>query len=682
MQTQETSSLFELLPIGAYRSSVEGRLLKVNAAFLRLNGFSSATEFQADAHSLARDPYVQPQRREQFAELMRSHGQVTDFVSEMVRLKTGMHMWVREHAHVIRDEAGNVIFYEGTIEDITQERTSHAALLKSEALLRNLLETIPFQVWLKDIDGIYLACNENFSNTLGVDPQAIVGTRDGHWVENAVVEVFTQSDRLAIQAGKAVIFEENAPNKINPHGDLFEVTKTPMRDTDGNTIGVLGVSRNIQERKVAEALLRDTTEQLELAIMGADLGRWDHDLTSERGYYLDERSCEMLGRSAQESELARAWGHLVHPDDLTAAMQSMRAHLTGASPAYQAEYRAQHTDGRWIWLSSRGKVVQFSQDGTPQRMVGTLMDISGRKHAELQLSATQAELEATLKALPDLLFEFSAAGHYRAVHSQNTDILVRPPEVLMNRLVEEMMPKDAADTCMVALREAKVKGRSHGQEYSLELPAGKLWFELSVVRKPTVPGEEERFIAIARDISERKGAEEVIRHLAFHDALTGLPNRRLLTDRLQQAMGSSQRKGEHGALMFLDLDQFKQLNDTFGHDIGDLLLQEVARRLQQSVRSVDTVARLGGDEFVVLIQDLSAEMDEARMHASTVGHKVLASLNDPYVLNGQPHATTPSIGITLFKGDHVEPSELLKQADTAMYEAKASGRNTLCFYHP
>jgi len=202
------------------------------------------------------------------------------------------------------------------------------------------------------------------------------------------------------------------------------------------------------------------------------------------------------------------------------------------------------------------------------------------------------------------------------------------------------------------------------------------------VRKPTVPGEEERFIAIARDISERKSAEEAIRHLAFHDTLTGLPNRRLLTDRLQQAMGTSQRKGEHGALMFLDLDQFKLLNDTHGHDVGDLLLQEVARRLQQSIRAVDTVARLGGDEFVVLIQDLSADFDEARLHATTVGHKILASLNEPYVLNQVQHATTPSVGITLFKGESAAPSELLKQADTAMYQAKANGRNTLCFYKP
>jgi diguanylate cyclase (GGDEF)-like protein len=134
--------------------------------------------------------------------------------------------------------------------------------------------------------------------------------------------------------------------------------------------------------------------------------------------------------------------------------------------------------------------------------------------------------------------------------------------------------------------------------------------------------------------------------------------------------------------MFLDLDQFKQLNDTYGHDMGDLLLQEVARRLQQSIRAVDTVARLGGDEFVVLIQDLSSDIDEARLHAATVGNKILTSLNDPYILNGRAHSNTPSIGITLFKGESVSPNELLKQADTAMYEAKAYGRNTLCFFQP
>ncbi|MDZ7938296.1 MAG: diguanylate cyclase [Rhodoferax sp.] len=680
MSQRDTSSLFEQLPIGAFRSSLDGALLQVNAAFLRIHGYHSHDELLADANNGQRNPYVQAQRREHFAAVLAAQGAVTNFVSEMVRLKTGKHFWAREHAHVVRDSHGQTLFYEGTLEDISQERASKAALRKSEAMLRNVLQTIPDQVWVKDLDGVYQTCNDAFAHHVGVQPRDIIGTRDAHWVDDQVASLFLQSDQWAIQAGQPVTFEENSPTTLNPRGELYAVTKAPMRDGEGRVIGVLGMSHNIQARKNAEAQLRDTTEQLELAIMGADLGRWNHQLNSERGYFLDERACEMLGRDPRESQIARAWGHLVHPDDLSSAMQAMRAHLSGAATAYQSEYRARHTDGRWIWLSTRGKVVQTAQDGTPMRMVGTLMDISARKETEVRLQATQAELQATLKALPDQLFEFSGEGHYRAIHSQRLDQLARTPEMLQNRRIHEVLPQDAADACMAAIDEARHAGRSHGKEYQLEVPAGKLWFELSVVRKPTPPGEEERFIAIAHDISERKSAEEAIRHLAFHDTLTGLPNRRLLMERVERALATSQRKGEHGALMFLDLDQFKQLNDTHGHDVGDLLLQEVARRLLQSVRAVDTVARLGGDEFVVLILDLSADQVDARQHAHTVGHKILAHLNEPYALQDKLHTTTPSIGITLFSGEAAAPADLLKQADTAMYEAKAQGRNTLCFF--
>jgi diguanylate cyclase (GGDEF)-like protein/PAS domain S-box-containing protein len=675
---RETSSLFEQLPIGAFRSSVEGGLLQVNAAFLRIHGYRDHDELLADVNNAQRNPYVQAQRRAHFAAVLAAQGSVTNFVSEMVRLKTGERFWAREHAHVVRD--GTTAFYEGTLEDISQERASKAALRKSEAMLRNVLQTIPDQVWVKDLNGVYLTCNEAFASRVGIQPRDILGTRDAHWVDDQVAATFSESDQWALQAGHALTFEESSATTLNPRGELYEVTKAPLRDGEGRVIGVLGMSRNIQARKNAEAQLRDTTEQLELAIMGADLGRWSHVLNVERGYFLDERACEMLGRDPRESQVARAWGHLVHPEDLPDAMQAMRAHLSGATAAYQSEYRARHTDGRWIWLSARGKVVQTSQDGTPQRMVGTLMDISARKETEVQLHATQAELQATLKALPDQLFEYSGEGHYRAIHSQRLDQLARSPRLLQDRRVHEVLPQDAADACMAAIQEARESGRSHGIQYQLEVPAGKLWFELSVVRKPTLPGEEERFIAIARDISERKGAEEAIRHLAFHDTLTGLPNRRLLMDRLERALGASQRKGAHGALMFLDLDQFKLLNDTHGHDMGDLLLQEVARRLEQSVRAIDTVARLGGDEFVVLIEDLSADQSDARQHAHTVGHKILANLNEAYRLRDDFHTTTPSIGITLFSGESIVPSELLKQADTAMYQAKARGRNTLCFF--
>nr|WP_295775908.1 diguanylate cyclase [Rhodoferax sp.] len=433
----------------------------------------------------------------------------------------------------------------------------------------NLLETIADRVWLKDTNGIYLTCNTAFAEHLGATPAQIMGTADAQWVGAALAQEFLKADRTVIATGQALIMEGPMPSPAHQDAAIFEVIKTPMRGADGHITGVLSMGRNIQARKDTEARLRDATEQLELALLGADLGRWDHDLSIEKGYYLDERSCAMLGRDALESTHGRAWGHLIHPDDLPGTLEAMRAHLSGGVPAYEAEYRARHTSGHWVWMGNRGKVVQFNQNGQPLRMVGTLMDISKRKQVEGELLATQSELQSTLRA---------------------------------------------------------------------------------------------------------------IEHLAFHDTLTGLPNRRMLSDRLETALAASHRNSTYGALLFLDLDKFKDLNDTYGHDVGDLMLQEVAQRLLQCIRAVDTVARLGGDEFVVLIQNLTVDHGDAKLHAATVGHKILASLNGLYQLKGVEHNITPSIGATLFLGRAMVAAELLKQADMAMYEAKAQGRNTLCFF--
>jgi diguanylate cyclase (GGDEF)-like protein/PAS domain S-box-containing protein len=676
------SSLFELLPLGAYRIGVNGVVMRVNAALLAINGYATEAEMRSDLGDVVPNPYFHPERRREFQETLLKQGFLRGFESEMVRYKGGDRFWARENAHVVYDDNGQALYFEGTIEDFTAERAAVDAVQEREAMLQQLLQTIPDHVWLKDLKGVYLTCNEAFALGLGKTPQEIVGLRDQDLVPQAIVDYFQSTDDMAIKAGRPITVEDDHTSAINPEGATYEVIKAAMRDAHGEVIGVLGMGRNIQQRKNAEIRLRDTSEQLELALMGADLGRWDHDLTEEKGYYLDERSCKMLGRDPQESDKGRAWGHLIHPDDLALTMQAMRNHLNGTALSFEAEYRARHSNNSWIWLSSRGKAVQFKQDGTALRMVGTLMDITARKVAEEKLRTTQAELQATLDALPDLLFEFSVEGRYIMAHSHDPSALLKSTDFLVGKTVREVMPGDAADICMAAIEDARKTGRSQGRQYSLELPKGKQWFELSVAVKPAQPGDEERFIAIARDITDSKIAEESIRHLAFHDSLTGLPNRRLLTDRLQQALSNSSRHSQHGALMFLDLDQFKQLNDTHGHETGDLLLEEIAKRLLQSVRAIDTVARLGGDEFVVLIQELSTNAQDAEMHATIVGHKILSSLNEPYQLRGQTHSTTPSIGVTLFHGDTVPHHEIIKQADHAMYQAKAGGRNMVCFYKP
>jgi diguanylate cyclase (GGDEF)-like protein/PAS domain S-box-containing protein len=215
--------------------------------------------------------------------------------------------------------------------------------------------------------------------------------------------------------------------------------------------------------------------------------------------------------------------------------------------------------------------------------------------------------------------------------------------------------------------------RKNGDEF----PA---WLRITAVR--TEDGTTTHYVATVTDITERRATEEEIKSLAFFDPLTNLPNRRLLMDRLEQALTTSARHQRHGAVLFIDLDNFKDLNDTLGHDKGDELLQHVAQRLVACVREGDTVARLGGDEFVVMLEDLSEPALQAATEAEVVGEKILHALGEPYWLAGVGHTSTPSMGVTLFLGHTETLEELLKRADMAMYQAKAAGRNTLRFFDP
>lgn len=207
-----------------------------------------------------------------------------------------------------------------------------------------------------------------------------------------------------------------------------------------------------------------------------------------------------------------------------------------------------------------------------------------------------------------------------------------------------------------------------------------VWLTITAVMREDA--SVSHYVGTHTDIAKIKAAEDEIRHLAFFDPLTKLPNRRLLMDRLQKAFSARELHGLSGALLFIDLDNFKYLNDTLGHHRGDLLLQQVAERLTACIRESDTVSRLGGDEFVVMLLGLSAVQADAAINAEAVAKKILDSLNRPYKLDGHDHQNTPSIGITLFSQETCEVEELLKQADLAMYEAKAAGRNGLRFFDP
>ena len=311
------------------------------------------------------------------------------------------------------------------------------------------------------------------------------------------------------------------------------------------------------------------------------------------------------------------------------------------------------------------------------------------RDASLALRAANANNAAILRALPDLLLEVDGDGLQIAFHSSRTDLLFEPVEHNIGRTIAEVLPPQASRVIMAALQTAKETGTSTGQQYELKLDHGSFWFELSIVRIEAVQGETPNFIILSRDITERKDAEKKITQLAMFDSLTGLPNRQSFLSRVARETRRAERNGSSFAVLFMDLDGFKNINDTLGHEAGDQALKWAADRLREGVRPSDLVARqdqpaladveiarLGGDEFTALIVDITCAED-----AHVVARRILEMIRRPFTLLGREINLSTSIGIAVFRDDGDDALTLLKHADTAMYHAKESGRDNYRFYN-
>ena len=306
-------------------------------------------------------------------------------------------------------------------------------------------------------------------------------------------------------------------------------------------------------------------------------------------------------------------------------------------------------------------------------------------HARTAIAQSKATLDQALESMVSgfMLLDSEQRvvqwnSQFEQIYPWLKDVMV--PMVPFRRVMEETsrhhLPRGTHDERMRWVEQRLLKQKQHEAPHEQSLPSGRT---IQITERTTPDGG---LVITYHDVTALRQASAEIESLAFYDPLTNLPNRRLLMDRMQQAIAASVRSGHYGALLFLDLDHFKTLNDTMGHEVGDMLLRQVAQRLKTCVRREDTVARLGGDEFVVMLHELSPHSVEAAAYARRVGEKILRKLNVPYTLGTNTHHSTPSIGATLM-GGALQPSvELLKQADIAMYQVKSQGRNALCFFDP
>ena len=350
------------------------------------------------------------------------------------------------------------------------------------------------------------------------------------------------------------------------------------------------------------------------------------------------------------------------------------------------EYRWRRPDGDVRWMRSRVRRT-LPRDGT-QVVMGVVQDVTDEHRAAEQLREQLLFIQRIASRIPGFIYEYrlhaDGTTSVQYISDAVRDFMgVEPGEVTADHgvLVLRVLPEDLPRVQRSAINSVR-KLMPWQCEYRVRMPDGSIrWHMTNAIPHREADGSVVSH-GFTMDITDRKRAEQEIERLAFYDALTGLPNRRLLLDRLQRSIAACQRTKSLGALLFIDLDNFKDLNDTLGHDMGDQLLSQVAARLVASVREADTVARFGGDEFVVMLDNLSSELPEAAAQAETVAEKLLASLNQPFELDGAQHYSTPSIGITLFGDERLSVDELLKRADLAMYQAKAAGRNTQRFFDP
>jgi diguanylate cyclase (GGDEF)-like protein/PAS domain S-box-containing protein len=295
---------------------------------------------------------------------------------------------------------------------------------------------------------------------------------------------------------------------------------------------------------------------------------------------------------------------------------------------------------------------------------------------------SEERLHALVQTIPDLVWLKDMEGAYLFCNQQFERFFGASEAEIVGKTDYDFVNRELADFFRDNDRKAMAAGEPRSNEEWLTFARDGYRGLFETIKTPMLDHAQQVIgvLGIARDVTARKAAEEKIERLAFYDPLTELPNRRLVLDRLRQAIAGSLRDGRQGALLFIDLDNFKVLNDTSGHAVGDLLLIEVSRRLALCVRGNDTIARLGGDEFVVMLEDLSANPGEAAAQAKGVGEKIHAALDRPYAIGDAPHRTTASIGITLFGDGEQSVEDVLKQADIAMYQAKAAGRDTLRFF--
>lgn len=580
--------------------------------------------------------------------------------------KDGSHGWINNRNYPINNEAGEIVGLFGIARDVTESRQAELALQASEAYLKESQKIAGLGSYVFNIQDGTWQSSDILDQILGID-DSYERTEQG-WDALIYPEDLAKAKHYLRRrfAAKSPTFDsEYRITRPNDHAQRYiRGSGRLVLDKQGRPLQMHGTIQDITS--VRHELLNEKRAILGNQLVGALTLKQRKIIWANTAFenVLGYEPGELVGVSTRQF-------YISEKDYLSVAETYAEIEKNGIGHT-QCEYLRK--DGRRIWLAMSG--AQLNQES--DESLWTFVDITQQKLAEneLRIAAVAFESQESM------------------VITDTNNVILR-----VNRAFTETTGYTAEEA--IGNNPKMLNSGRHDQSFfttmwntiqSTGTWIGEVWNRrkngelypehLIITAVKNTAGEITNYVGTATDISTSKAAAAEIENLAFYDHLTGLANRRLLVDRLNHALLYSARHNKDGAVLFLDLDHFKTINDTLGHDVGDVLLQQVATRLTNCVREGDTVARLGGDEFVVMIEGLNEQGAEAATQTEDVGEKILAALNRPYQLAGKEYQLGCSIGVALFSDHKQSLDDLLKHADIAMYQAKKSGRNALRFFDP
>jgi diguanylate cyclase (GGDEF)-like protein/PAS domain S-box-containing protein len=570
--------------------------------------------------------------------------------------------------------------------DVTERKVSQEQIREREEKLRFLVQQMPATLWSVDSDLRVTSSLGGGISLLNSQPDELTGVSLADYLKNNEAASFAIAAHRRALRGESVTFEGNWD------GHTFQVRIDPLRGANNNITGCVGVSLDVTERKLSEEALRESKERYRRLV---DLSPDAIIVHSDgRIVYINQAALKLLGAGTAEQIIGRRFQDFVHPDSLHTVKDRHRKMMEEGKDAPLIEEKFVRLDGAVIDVEVAAIPFIYHEKPAIQAVV---RDITERKRSEIALRQSEERYRAFVEQSSEAIWRFEVEKpisvhlpeneqidlFYRFAYlAECNDVMAkmygfeRAEELTGARLGDFLVRTEPKNTDYLRAFIRSSYRLVDAESHEVDKYGETRYFSNNLVGI-VEDGELVRAWGSQRDISERKQAEEMIRHLAYHDPLSGLPNRMLFQDRFGQALAVAHRNNEMLAMLFLDLDRFKTINDTLGHAVGDMLLKGVSQRLELCLREGDTLARLGGDEFMILICGLQ-NLEEA----AKLAERLLQAVRPSFHFENQELHITTSIGISLYPYDGKDADTLIKNADIALYRAKEHGRDNYQMYTP